>query len=288
MVHLLMRQLICLCVIGVPTLVACQANLSAAPPSGQEVDADRALRSIGNPPWYDKQEDRYAPPTIRKSPDNPLRSDGWIAVEVNNKKKERAKQNQGGGGGGGWTFSGLDANLFTVLILVMLGVLLLALIGLLLFHSLRDYMPGRQQTTLATTAIKIDPTRVSDLPFEVAQATYDNPLAEAEALMKAGDLNQAMVLLYGYMLLALDQARKIDLQRGKTNRMYLSELKSIPELRRIVTAAMLGFEDVYFGKHSIARDRFQDIWSSLPAFHQLATANPAVASPAGLPGVAPA
>ena len=87
--------------------------------------------------------------------------------------------------------------------------------------------------------------------------------------MRAGRYNEAVVYLYGYMLLALDQSRKIHLQKGKTNRMYLRELRSEMQLQSIVSKTMLAFEDVFFGRYEIDRGRFEMLWDQRDEFHRL-------------------
>ena len=160
-------------------------------------------------------------------------------------------------------------------------------IVMLIIHSLRKYLPNPMESAKNIRGVEIDPTRVADLPFDV-MPTRGDPLSEAEMLWRAGRYDEAIVFLYGYMLLALDHARKIHLQKGKTNRMYLRELKSQPGLKRIVESTMLAFEDVFFGKHAIGRDRFELIWDQLQEFHHLLTPAPAKAGVASGAKVAPA
>ncbi len=105
--------------------------------------------------------------------------------------------------------------------------------------------------------------------------------------MRAGRYNEAVIYLYGYMLLALDQARKIHLQKGKTNRMYLRELRSNEALHKIVRQQILAFEDVFFGRYDIDAARFATLWQQLDAFHRLLQPAPA-AQTATPTGVAPA
>lgn len=252
------------------------AILFALAPSlfaAQEVDADKALRSIGSPKWYDRAADGYAPPKLEPEDDNPIRSDGWIAEEENSRRIEREKKKAAKAAnttkGGAWNWTGLDTTWFSTIIISFLAVMLITIILLLSYHSLKTYMPGRWEKDDQRKSIVIDPAKVSDLPFEAKQATYENPLAEAEALMRSGRYREAILFLYGYMLLALDQSRKIDLQKGKTNRMYLRELKSQMELRAIVETAMLSFEDVYFGKHAIGEQQFLMSWNQVDDFHRL-------------------
>jgi hypothetical protein len=225
------------------------------------VDAEQALRLLPDNTWYDQASNTYSPPEIIPERDNPLRQSGWLA-----KKKpapaERTPWNWN------WNLSGFIADWFSSVVIGVLGVLLVVIVVLLMtYFSMRNYMPGRFRRDRKSGAVKIDPTRVAALPFEV-RSTGLNPLDEAEKLMRAERFDEAIVFLYGYLLLALDQARKIHLQKGKTNRMYLRELRSDLGLREITEAAMLAFEDVFFGKHSIPREQFMALWNRLDEFHQ--------------------
>lgn len=236
----------------------------------QQVDPDKALQSIGKPRWYDRESDSYKPPRIADDNDNVIRREGWIAEAANQKEKNKAQKTGSTSGFWNWLTTSFVANWFSTVVISTLAILLVVVILLLTYHSLRHYMPNKWEQTQKTVAIEIDPAKVADLPFEVKRAAYQNPLAEAEALMRAGRFSQAIVFLYGYMLLALDQSRKIELQKGKTNRMYLRELRAHARLRTIVEGAMFAFEDVYFGKHEIAREQFLEHWSQMDEFHQLA------------------
>ena len=260
-------------------LVAMVASAFAA----QDTDADKALRSIGSPKWYDRAQDGYAPPKLEPEEDNPIRVEGWIAEEENLRKAESEKKKAAKAAtatrGGAWNWAGFDTTWFSTIIIALLGIALVTIILLLSYQSLKTYMPGRWEKGEQRKSIVIDPAKVSDLPFEVQQATYQNPLAEAEALMRAGKYREAILFLYGYMLLALDQSRKIDLQKGKTNRMYLRELKSQKDLRAIVETTMLSFEDVYFGKHAIGEEQFLLSWNQVDDFHHLLVDATASATP---------
>ena len=50
--------------------------------------------------------------------------------------------------------------------------------------------------------------------------------------------------------------------------MYLREVGEFLQLKSICEATMLAFESVYFGKHSIGRDAFLELWNQLELFHQ--------------------
>lgn len=257
---------------GTTLLLGWLVQVASAAQSPQ-VDTERALKSLPNNSWYDKHAESYVTPAIPLEGDNPIREDGWRA------RPKPAKQPSNWNWNWNWDLSGWFARWFSTIALSIVALLLVLALLLLSYHSLKQYLPGRFEKSNRSKPITIDPARVSDLPFEV-QASHGNPLDEAEALWKAGKLDQAIIYLYGYLLLALDQARLLHLQKGKTNRMYLKELQPRPGLRAIVELTMLAFEEVYFGKHSLTEARFTSLWSQLDDFHQqLAAAQQMVSSP---------
>lgn len=237
----------------------------AAPVAADEVDTERAMRSLQRTTWYDSNEKTYKTPQVGSEQDEPVRSNGWLA--------DRRKP---------WDWSWLDnltlgnwtpalGEVLTRVILILLAISLLAVVAALIYYALREYLPSGRSPELRIRSLVIDPARVEDLPFQV-DAVRGDPLAEAQRLMLAGRYDQAIVYLYGYMLLALDNAHRIHLLKGKTNRMYLRELqRERQRLRAIVEVTMLAFEQVYFGKHSLEADHFQAVWGQIDEFHRLLT-----------------
>ncbi len=229
----------------------------------QEVDAEKAFQAMPRNAWYDKKNKQFIPPKVSHARDNPLRTKGWQAREkVTPQAAPAANWN--------WNLNlaGLSQALPTILFSLMAVVLVIMLV-LLTYYALRNYMPVRQKRKSKNLgSVEVDLARAVDLPFEV-QATQSNPFAEAERLMQLGRYDDAIVFLYGYQLLALDQARRIHLQKGKTNRMYLGELQSYLQLRRILETTMLTFEAFFFGKHSVTREQFMSCWAQCNDFHAL-------------------
>lgn len=222
-----------------------------------------ALKPMAYRDWYDSARRDYRPPLVDKDPDHAVRRDG--ASRAGDPKNPTTTARRG-------FFAGIDAESLAYWILIVAGIALLGLAIGLLAVSIRGWMGPSFDERLSQHEIRIDPARVAELPFD-AQSQMQDPLAYARQFMAAGDYDQAMLFLYGYMLLALDRAGKIALHRGKTNRMYLPELIGEPTIKSVLLPAMLAFEDVFFGRHSIGRDRFHTIWISLDVFHrELATA----------------
>lgn len=243
-----------------------------------KIDSESALKRITGS-WYDSDSGDYRTPSHSKPIDDSIRQHGWLGT---NKPPPPAKTTTPWS----WGNLGLDSELFGWIVFGTLGTALLIGLLTIAYYYFGDYVPAFQRKTTAKDAIKVDMTKVEDLPFEVS-ATNDDPLSHAEALMLAGRYNEAVVYLFGYMLLALDQSRKIHLQKGKTNRMYLRELRNEQELQSIVNKTMLAFEDVFFGRYDIDRARFEMLWQQRDDFHRLVrpAATPATAA---VQGVAPA
>jgi len=216
--------------------------------------------------WYDKTQDSFRPPRELDDPDIPLRHSDWLKQS---KPDQSAKKTQTPTNttSSRW-FPTLSGELFNYLSIIGLATLLILGATLLYLTSARAWLPSRFRTAKKFESAKIDLSKVTDLPFEVRPTRHD-PLSEAEALMMAGRYGEATSFLYGYMLLALDQAGHIHLQRGKTNRMYVRELASQPELRSMTQKSMLAFEDAFFGRYQISRERFMDLWDQLERFHGL-------------------
>lgn len=217
-----------------------------------EVDFDRLQRAVRGD-WYDRDQQAYVAPSFEELQDHPVRKSGRLAGPSWKWQPPN------------WNLSWLRG-LFTYLFTFILAIILLACIAMLVTHFARNARVSEQK--LANRSIALDMTRAEDLPFPVEQMQGD-PLTQARKLADAGRYDWAIIYLYGYFLLALDHARRIHLQKGKTNRMYLRELASRVDLRRIVEQTMIQFENAFFGKHAITAEDFERCWGELDRFHQL-------------------
>lgn len=249
-----------------------QANASGKASAETDEADTKALGTLGKRSWYDSAKGEYRPPKAAAEVDHPLRRGGTVAGPAGSTPVSS------GGGGGGGTWSWPSGEVIGYAILITLGTALVAVAVFLIFASLRTWLPGKGIHELQHRPIAIDPARVADLPFE-AQSQMEDPLAYARHLIGQGNFDEAVIFIYGYMLLALDRAGKITLHRGKTNRMYLQELKDETQLRGILLPAMLAFEDVFFGRHSIEQERFRKIWDGLDEFHRALAPSIATAAP---------
>lgn len=115
---------------------------------------------------------------------------------------------------------------------------------------------------------KIDPARFEALPFEV-QVPQSDLLSLARQAQSEGKNREAMIYLYSYMLLMLDQKHLIHLAKGKTNRTYLRELRGQKAIHKLLEKVVVSFEDVFFGNLVLDPDEFQDRWGEVSRFHEL-------------------
>lgn len=115
----------------------------------------------------------------------------------------------------------------------------------------------------------LDQVRIENLPVKLAASKTDL-LTQVQQHLAAGRFEDAMIYLFSYQLITLDKAQRLRLEKGKTNRQYLRELGGSGELLAIVGESTRAFEDVFFGRHNMPRDRFERIWARLSRFQELA------------------
>jgi hypothetical protein len=194
-------------------------------------DGAKALDSWWDYPWYDDQSDDVRP--------------------INVQPRAQAAPTRTRSGTSSW---GLEWLGWLLIALVVVGVLVMVL---------RTYWAGgfRGSSTgkanVVGAAVSVD--RLEELPFQLERGT-DDLLGEARRAAEAGDFDRAIVLLYSHQLLELDKRDAIRLTKGKTNRQYLRELRLHPGFAPLLATSMVAFEDVYFGGHSLGRERFEECW----------------------------
>jgi hypothetical protein len=111
-----------------------------------------------------------------------------------------------------------------------------------------------------------DVDRIESLPFKIRGAPSDF-LGQARRLFEAGNYSEAIIYLFSYQLVQLDKNHLIRLAKGKTNRQYLREIRQRANLRTILEATMIAFEDAFFGRKALSKDRFESCWQRLDEFH---------------------
>ncbi len=199
-------------------------------------------------PWYDRQADDLKLIPLAPPPATPSQSTQWDWPDWD------------------WDFSllgnALSVNLFTLLAWAIVLVLAFFLVRYLLklYEGREREEDEEDEPEEATPA-----DRVEALPAQ-AQKNIHDLLAEAQRQYEAGNYNEAIVYLYSHLLVQLDRRQRIRLAKGKTNRQYLAEAGSEPDLRAILQRAMVAFEDAYFGKHTLSQARFEACWHDVPRF----------------------
>ncbi|MEX2138268.1 MAG: DUF4129 domain-containing protein [Pirellulales bacterium] len=213
--------------------------LTSPAPVWAEVNEDEAvsagagaLDSWWDYPWYDDQSD-----DIRR---------------IDLKARRQAPISSAPSGSGiSWDLEWLGWLLIAV---VMAGVL---------FMLLRMYWTrtprGQSSGGAALVGAPVSIDRLEELPVQIEQPVGDL-LSAARWASEQGDYDRAIVLLYSHQLLELDKREAIRLTKGKTNRQYLRELRLRPGLAPLLATSMIAFEDVFFGGHSLGRERFEECW----------------------------
>lgn len=143
------------------------------------------------------------------------------------------------------------------LLAILLVMLLFALVRYFAVHTHVSPPPDEDVRHRPATVAQLEA-----LPVGVVSGPLDL-LAEARKWQQAGDYSQAIVYLYSHFLLELDRRQRIRLARGKTNRQYLRELRPHLALATTMEPVMRAFEDVFFGKHDLSRERYEACWSSV-------------------------
>lgn len=150
----------------------------------------------------------------------------------------------------------------------LLFVILLLTLYFLLRFALRHWLGREFLSVEARREAAEKKRRLETLPVE-ARAEYDQLLAAAERLYRAGDYRGALILYFSYMLIELDRGEHIRLHRGKTNHEYAWELSRVADLRHCYSETMHLFERVYFGEYPIDAEIFETVWSQRGLFQTL-------------------
>lgn len=213
----------------------------------------KALRSSARFPWYDADKDELSRIKLPKEAPEPDPNVQPTQLD--------------------WAFPDWFVNPIATLIQVGIYLILAILLGLILFLLVRAYLNREAKGSETSRSgddedVEGDADRMDALPFPVARPRGDL-LSEARRLYEAGDYAQAIVYLFSYQLVALDRHQAIHLVRGKTNRQYVQELRPQQRLAAMVTHTMLAFEDVFFGRYPLERQRFEACWNELNEFHQI-------------------
>lgn len=226
--------------------------LSAKPIDRQEAQESgaRALRESARFPWYDAAQDGVRPIELRPH-QAPRRSNEWESKSSGTSSFD-------------WT---TFWNVIQVLIWIFLAILMVVLL-FYFFKTFRARLLGVKPQQRDQSDLQRAADRIESLPFPV-NCPRGDLLAEARRLYQNGEYQEAIVYLFSYQLIKLDEFHFIRLSKGKTNRQYLVELGGRDQVRKMVSRTMLAFEDVFFGHYSLSKERFESCWEQLDEFHEM-------------------
>src|SRR6185436_16082051 len=103
------------------------------------------------------------------------------------------------------------------------------------------------------------------------EATSTDLLSAAEILARQGDLRAAIRKAYIALLVELGDRKLISLAQHKTNRDYLTSLRSLPQLHSRMRGLTESFERHWYGFASATPNDWQDFRASFLAALQTKT-----------------
>ncbi|MCY2978625.1 MAG: hypothetical protein NTU79_08190 [Planctomycetota bacterium] len=221
------------------------------------------VRKSTHPVWFDAKTGNITPVAARKN-----------EIDVSDRHSSVATPEPRTNSAWWDSLSGSLSMVFSWLFegwLTILGVflVLLAIVaGFLLWRygsSGDGFFRSREAEDLL--AHEREKAKIQDLPFEIEQ-TAMGLLGQAAKLRAAGDYSKAIVYLFSHVLVEMDGARCIRLTRGKTNRIYLRELRGREMLKNFTNQLVQAFEFAFFGKHQLSQESFEAIWQQLPVFEE--------------------
>jgi hypothetical protein len=242
-----------ICFEGMTGSMACafEAAVDSRNPKDVEV-----LRRSTHGVWYDTSKGDIKPASAKQA--NADVADRHSSILV-----EKVKNPTGGSG-----FRAAIADLFSWLFgfwQIILLVCLLMIVAVIVFFVLKIGTTFSRAESYGSVAAERKKAAISDLPFEL-ERTMLGLREQAELYRSQGDYSKAIIYLFSHVLIEMDSARCIRLERGKTNRSYLRELRGRDKLRGFANQLIHAFEYTFFGKHPISQEVCEKIWQQLPAF----------------------
>jgi hypothetical protein len=151
---------------------------------------------------------------------------------------------------------------------ILLGVLVAIIVGIIIYFAMQ--LEARTGTIDQQHALDEEELqqRIEQLPFQLTDATRGDLVSMALSAADSGEYSRATMLLFSHVLILLDRRNLIRLKKGKTNRQYINEIRRHPELISYYERVMVPFEDSFFGDHNVDKERFEECWNALEAFHQ--------------------
>lgn len=233
--------------------------LVAAAQDGVEI-GKQALKSTRQP-WYDAESDGLKP-LIVNAEDGAERAD-WRGAE-------RPDWNWN------WNWNGPNMSWVGELLKWFAWIVLIGLLALLVYALVRTFLNmetpfmGVGAANRGAMDQRTEQQRIENLPIQLSKKKGDF-LQIAREQYQAGNFSEAIIYLFSHRLLQLDKAGYIRLTKGKTNRQYLMEISRPTELQKILGQTIVSFEDVFFGQHSLSRERFEGCWNTNDEFQSFIT-----------------
>jgi hypothetical protein len=221
------------------------------------------VRKSTHPVWFDAKTGNITPVAVRRN-----------EIDVSDRHSSVATPDTRTNSAWWDSLLGSLSNVFSWLFegwLTILGVflVLLAIVAGFLLWRYGSNGDGffRSREAKDLLAHEREKAKIQDLPFEIEQ-TAMGLLGQAAKLRAAGDYSKAIVYLFSHVLVEMDAARCIRLTRGKTNRIYLRELRGREMLKSFTNQLVQAFEFAFFGKHQLSQESFEAIWQQLPVFEE--------------------
>lgn len=247
--------------------VAAPQDVGTGPPAGDPTVVE-SLESMGNLPWYDAESGGVAPIEVEPRVDDSVNRDSrWLPEPPKPKTRQANPASQSSSA----PSSPGSISIAEILGWIVVGGLMLLVVGLLVYAFLRieEAEAGSAAGGAAPEEREQDfKRRLENLPVDVRRPSGDL-LEEADRLAAAGQIDEAIIYLFGHRLLQLDRHHIIRLARGKTNRQYLAEMVGRSELRSIMRETVDIFEASYFGRHEITAEQFASVRASQTPFEAL-------------------
>ena len=226
-------------------LLACGIALSgrSSPAADVSTDPVRAALGRGSFPWYDAPADKIKTVKLPRQPDlTPGR--------------------------------GLQAPDWRVADFLVLGIFVLALIGLIVLVALywKRFEPARGLTAPDARPAVVLARSGEVLPAGLRGAgVSDDPWAEANRRRLAGDFAGAVVCLFAHQLLTLSRLNLVRLAPGRTGR-QLHRAVTDAEFQALMAPTLRQFEAVYYGYRTPTAADFAVLWRAAEAFQQRSVA----------------
>ncbi|MBS0206051.1 MAG: DUF4129 domain-containing protein [Planctomycetes bacterium] len=141
---------------------------------------------------------------------------------------------------------------------IFLALLMVAIAKVLKIAEPPPVPEQRQITTVSVEQLEALPESARDVR---------DLLGEAARLAAQAAYGPAMTFYHSWQLVQLDKQGLLELQKGKTNRRYISEVsQSSPMLIELFRNSTRLFEDAFFGHLPVTQEQFERVWNERDSF----------------------